>query len=568
MILGIDLGTSNSLICQLQDGQPVPIPNALGEALTPSVVALDESGTLLVGAAAREHMAKRPLHAQAAFKRHMGSSEKLKLGDKTFRPEDLSALVLSQLKRDAEAALGQEVKEVVISVPAYFTDKQRKATLLAGELAGLKVVRLLNEPTAAALAHGIKDRDDEATFLVFDLGGGTFDVSILERFSGVMEVRATGGDSYLGGEDFTDALAQHIAAQVGLQTPMREDLALRQRLRQLADKAKRQLTFQGSVDVDLAGIAGATQASLSVSQAEFEKACELLLARLRAPLEQALRDARIRVADLDEVVLVGGATRMPMIRRLVSQLFGRLPARLPDPDQTVGLGAAICAGMWAQDEAFQDVVMTDVCPHTLGTKVSSETAGGGTIDDIFLPILERNTVVPASRVCTVVTARDQQRQVMVQIYQGEHRFCRQNVLLGELEVDVPPRPAGEVKIDIRYTYDLNGVLDVDVAVPEHGIQHNLLIKRLAGDVSDEEIAERRELLRSLKVHPRDQSRNRLVLERAERLYQTLLGDRREVVGRWLLQFEQVLNNQDARQIDAHCRDLSEALDRIEGDPMW
>ena len=565
MIFGIDLGTTNSLIAWLKDGVPTTIANVHGHVLTPSAVSVDADGSLLVGATARERLVTHPKRSAASFKRLMGSGQKLTLGGTSYRPEDLSALVLRSLKADAEQATGEKVEEVIISVPAYFNDQQRKATRLAGELAGLKVLRLVNEPTAAALFHGIHERDADATFLIIDLGGGTFDVSILERFSGVMEVRATGGDSFLGGDDFTEAMLQLLARRAGLDDKALAEPAKNGALRHAAESAKRALASGTGCEVDLQGIG---LDKFSVTTAEFEKACEPLLERLRAPIERALRDARLRVADLDEIALVGGASRMTMVRRLVSQLFGRLPARHLDPDQTIALGVAVCAGLTSRDEAFEEMVLTDVCPHTLGIRIAEDDGHGGHIGDVFLPVIERNTVVPASRVKTVQTVVDNQTKLSVAIFQGESRHCSQNIELGSVELKIPPFKAGAVKVEVRYTYDVNGILDVDVAVADHGIEKNLVIRKLAGDVSDEEIARRRVELAALKVHPREQDQNRLVLERANRLYEQLLGDERETVGRWLGQFEAVLSRQDGKEIAEARKQFATALDTVERGPIW
>ncbi len=566
MILGIDLGTTNSLICYLKDGVPTAIPNANGDLLTPSVVSLDEADTVLVGASARERLYLHPATTVGSFKRLMGSAQLTKLGKKTFKPEELSALVLRALKADAEAFLGQAVSEVIISVPAYFNDAQRKSTKIAGELAGFTVRRLVNEPTAAALFHGIQDREAEAKFLIFDLGGGTFDVSILEKFEGIMEVRATGGDSFLGGDDFTKVMVDLFANKAKLTNQQLEDAALMATIRFVADEAKRTLSEQEAALIEVK-INGALVA-IEVSQDEYEHACKPLLERLRAPIERALRDARLRSADLNEVVMVGGATRMPLVRKLVSHLFGRLPARYIDPDQTIALGAAVCAGLVSRDVNFDEVVLTDVCPHSLGVAVSEEDGRGGWINDLFLPIIERNTVVPASRVRSLYTLADNQKKLTVDVYQGESRRCSNNVLLGKLEVPVPPRAAGEVSVNVRYTYDVNGILDVDVEVEGTGLSKNLVIKELAGDVSEEEIARRRTELASLKVHPRDQEANRILTERGNRLYEQLLGREREQIGRLVDQFNLVLETQDVRLIAEARKGFLEALNGFERGDLW
>lgn len=564
LIVGIDLGTTNSLIAYLDAGIPRVIPNSLGAALTPSIVSVDDGGQILVGQSAKERLTTAPDRTTASFKRLMGTRESVRLGDYSFRPEELSALVLRSLKFDAEAALGNALEEVVISVPAYFNDQQRKATLLAGELAGLKVRRLINEPTAAALVHGIYEKQHDTKYLVFDLGGGTFDVSIIERFTGVLEVRATGGDSFLGGDDFSEAMLGIISNRVGLDERRRSAHA--GALRFAAETAKRQLTSKSTAVALLPEALAAHEIRISIE--EFEQACLPLLARLRTPVERALRDARLRAADLDEIVLVGGATRMPMVRRLVAQMFGRLPTRDPDPDQTVALGAAVCGGLLTRDAKLEEVILTDVCPHSLGTSIVEPDGRGGYVHDIFLPIIERNTIVPASRVRSVCTLNDNQPMLRVDVYQGESRVCRSNVHLGKLEIPVPARKAGEVAANIRYTYDVNGVLDVDVDVESTGVSHNLVIRRLAGDVSDEEIARRRAELSALKIHPREQDANRAEIERGNRLYEQLLGDEREQVGRWLTQFHNVLERQDPRDIDVARSTLERALDSVERGDIW
>lgn len=561
MIFGIDLGTTNSLIAYLDNGVPKIVTNALGQALTPSVVSMDEDGSLLIGQSARERLVTHPNKTVASFKRLMGSQHVTALGSSKFRPEELSALILRRLKQDAEAALGETVSEVVISVPAYFNDQQRKATRLAGEIAGLKVLRLVNEPTAAALFHGIHERDKDAVYLVFDLGGGTFDVSILERFSGIMEVRATGGDSFLGGDDFTRALCKLIGDKAGLDEAQRSDSQHLAALTFAAEVAKRDLANNAQAQINLP--AELAPASITISAEEFEKACAPLLDKLRIPIEQALRDARLRVADLHEIVLVGGATRMPMVRRLVSQLFGRLPARYIDPDQTIALGAAVCAGLIARDAAFEEMVLTDVCPHSLGTAVSEPDGRGGLMPGVFLPIIERNTIVPASRVRTVVTVRDQQPQLSVDVFQGESRLCDHNVHLGELLIPIPLRKAGEVVANIRFTYDANGILDVDVDIEGSDIKRSTVIHKIAGDMSAAEIEQRRAELERLKIHPRDQEENRALIARADRLFQQRLGDERQQVGALLAGFTAVLESQDPRRIKAARQQASEMLNSIE-----
>ena len=568
MILGIDLGTTNSLISYLNNNIAAAIPNAHGQFLTPSVVSIDEDDTVIVGAVARERLFTHPKTTVGSFKRLMGTQQTVSLGKKTFTPEELSALVLRTLKADAETHLGESVQEVIISVPAYFNDAQRKSTRLAGELAGLKVIRLINEPTAAALFHGIQDHEGEAKFLIFDLGGGTFDVSILEKFEGIMEVRATGGDSFLGGDDFTQILVDLFMKKrvTGINA---KPLSVNHQaaLRFACDNAKRRLSEAQATDIEL-NVNGEIL-KINITLDEFETACKPLMERLRTPIERALRDARLKTADLDEVVLVGGSTRLPLVRKLVAQLFGRLPARYIDPDQTIALGAAVCAGLSEQNVAFEEVVLTDVCPHSLGTEVSDYNERNEYLGTSFMPIIERNTVVPASRVKTVVTAQDGQKVLKITVYQGESRDCKNNTLLETLEINVPAKPKGEVSANIRYTYDINGILEVDIDIDKTGLSKNLIIKKLAGNISEEDIAKRRAMLAGLKIHPRDTEENRLAMARADRLYEQYLGEEREQVSRLIGQFKAALESQDNNTIAKARAAFSHALDSMErGDTFW
>ena len=566
VIVGIDLGTTNSAVAVWREGRAELIPNSLGHLLTPSAVSLDENGDLLVGLAARDRLATHPDRTATAFKRYMGSRRDTLLGQQTFLPEELSALVLGRLKADAEAFLGEPVTEAVITVPAYFNDRQRKATRRAGEIAGLKVERLLNEPTAAALAHGIHQLEGETQFMVFDLGGGTFDVSILEIFEGVIEVRASTGDNRLGGEDFNELIVQAAHARFaeawGQDARFNNDL--RGRLRVAAERARRALTE--SPETALEVIWRDESFEMTITAQEFETWAAALVARLREPVLKALRDGGVRADKLAEVVLVGGATRMPLVRKAVTRMFGRFPATGINPDEAVAIGAAIQAGLKSRDEALKEVVLTDVCPYSLGVDVGERTAGGGLRGGLFSPIIERNTVVPVSRVDVYSTLRDRQPSVMFNIYQGESRLVADNIHLGKIEIPVPLAPAGHVPIEVRFTYDINGLLEVDVHVRQTGQRHQLVIID-DESMSPAEVEERRAALAELKHHPRDADANRAVLARAARCFEAQLGDRRAHVGRWISEFETVLDGQNSRAIDQARAALSKALDTLDGE-VW
>jgi molecular chaperone HscC len=560
MVVGIDLGTTNSLIGAFTPDGPKLFPNALGELLTPSVISVDESGAVIVGQAARDRLVSHPDVTVAAFKRWMGNARETVLGQHRFRPEELSALVLRSLLADAEAALGEKVREAVISVPAYFSDAQRKATRAAGELAGIRVERLINEPTAAALAYGLAQRTDGGRFLVFDLGGGTFDVSILEMFEGVVEVHASAGDNFLGGEDWLDVLLSAFCKDTGC---ARDALSARQvgRLRQQMERIKRELSANSKAELDIE----IRQQKLhwEIEEERFAHLSDALLQRLRGPLERALRDAKLTPTDLSEIVLVGGASRMPMIPRLVSRMFGRLPLRHVNPDQAIGLGAAVAAGLKARDAKLDEVILTDVCPYTLGTQVSVRNPSGGHQSGYFLPIIQRNSTVPVSREEAVYPISDEQTSVQIDVYQGESPLVAHNIKLGELSVALP---RGGAKTDrgvaIRFTYDIDGVLQIEATVRATGQTHELLLQRTPGAFDEQAIRARLAQLAAIKVHPRDKQENIAVLARAERLYEEML-DYRDTLQQWIVRFKAIVESQDESAIRQHRQQLSNALQEIE-----
>jgi molecular chaperone HscC len=564
VIIGIDLGTTNSLVALWRDGAPLLIPNSLGHTLTPSCVGFSSAGELLVGQTARDRLQTHPKLTTANFKRYMGSAREIELGKQKFRPEELSSFVLRALKADAEAFLGESVHEAIISVPAYFSDAQRKATRAAGELAGLRVERIINEPTAAALAYGVRDAGNERKFLVFDLGGGTFDVSILEIFEGVMEVRASAGDNFLGGEDFVDVLVEDILAQAKIR---QGDLELGdlQRVRDAAERLKRKLSAESSASLSLQ--LDGQDIAYSIDEERFATLCEPLLQRLRIPVERALRDARIRASDLYEIVLAGGATRMPIVRKLVTRMFGRFPATTLNPDEVVALGVAVQAGLKMNDSALEEIVMTDVCPYTLGIR-TAQSMDNGLMDGFYLPIIDRNTIVPASRSKDVFTVFDNQTKLLIDVYQGEARMVKDNISLGTFTVPVPAgRSAGKAGANVRFTYDVNGLLEVEATVHDSDIKGSIVIEEHSGVLSKEEIAERLTALANLKLHPRDDTRNIALLARANRLYEEALGPHRAAVSTALSQFEAILARQDPHEIASAREKFQAWLDRMEQHPF-
>ncbi|MCR5743188.1 MAG: molecular chaperone HscC [Lachnospiraceae bacterium] len=540
MIIGIDLGTTNSLVaCYGPDGAQI-IPNRLGKNLTPSVVSVLEDGqTCVVGEAALERESVKPEDTASVFKRSMGTGKIFTLGEKTFRPEELSSLVLRSLKEDAENFLGEEVTEAVISVPAYFNDAQRRATKRAGELAGLKCDRMISEPTAAAMSYGLHNQSDNTRFLVFDLGGGTFDVSILELYKGTMEVRSVGGDNYLGGEDFDEVLEDIFCRKCEI-----DKLTLSEKkkthLNKQAEIAKKALSEENEVTMKC--MLDGKLSSCEITSEEYEKACAPLLARLRKPIERSLKDANIKLKDIDEIVLVGGSTKMPIVRRFVSKLFGRFPNVSVNPDEVVALGAATQAAMKMRNEQLKEIVMTDVCPFTLGTDVVVGNVGSGYEPGHFCPIIERNSVIPVSRTERLYTANDFQRAIKVCILQGESRFTKNNLLLGEILVPVPVGKAGEEAVDVTYTYDINSILEVVVKVVSTGVTKRMVIKNDDNTMTDEEIDKRFAELAAIKIHPRDQEENKLLIYRGERLYEETVGDVRRKIDLALMEFEKALDS--------------------------
>lgn len=537
--IGIDLGTTNSLICVWQDGEPVLIPNSLGNVVTPSAVSIDEDGSVLIGQAALSRLTTHPDRSASAFKRFLGSHKNFQLGDQKFTATELSALILKSLKADAEAFLNQEIRDVVISVPAYFNDEQRKQTCFAAELAGLNAVRLINEPTAAAMAYGLHETQSGNT-LVFDLGGGTFDVTVLEYALPLIEVHASAGDNYLGGEDFTDEIVKACLAEWKLtqQEIPAEDYS---RLKDLAEQLKYQIIGNDSHTLTWNWQDKNWQFSLNENRA---KTIWLpLLNRLRAPIEQALNDARLKPNQLEHIILVGGSSQLAVIRELVTKLFCKLPYRHINPTTIVAQGAAIQAACRLRNEDVNEVILTDVCPYTLGIESCSENING-----IFSPILERNTIVPASKVKTFYTTIPQQKFIRLCVYQGENPRVENNVLIDEFEI--PLTPMNKLQgIDVRFSYDINGLLEVDVVSLETGLHHGKTIDRNPIGLTEEQKQQSHERLKSLKIHPRDEMPNRALLARLERAWAQSLNNERIAIGTYIEAFLTALNRQQPEEIN-------------------
>jgi molecular chaperone HscC len=569
MIIGIDLGTTNSLAALWRNGESVLVPNALGQILTPSAVSLDDKGGVLVGMPARERLSTHPARTAAVFKRYMGTNRVMTLGSKNFRPEELSALVLRALKADVEELLGEPVTEAVITVPAYFNDLQRKATKAAGTLAGLNVRRLLTEPTAAALAYGIGLEAEEQYLMVIDLGGGTFDVSLLHCFEGVMEVRATAGDTWLGGEDFDDVIVAAFMAEMGTAAglpPVSQLAPVHGILRRQAELAKRRLSDAGEAEI-VVPFKG-QELRWTLSRETFEHLAEPVLARIRLPIERALHDARIKPAMLSQVILAGGATRMPMLRRLIGRLFRRMPLQHINPDEVVARGAAVCAGLLARSAGLEEIMMTDAAPFTMGIDTSEKQPDGSRVYGVYMPIIERSTIIPASRVKPVVTIEDNQTTMTIAVFQGESPSVKDNISLGKLKIGCPPAPAGEIEVSIRFTYDPSGLLEVEATVLKTGVTERLVIEGNPGTLSPQEIAARLGQLAALKTHPRDEAENVALLARAQRLFEQRLGPARIVIGEAYTQFKAALETQSPDRIRSSREHLQRQLELHDDEPLW
>lgn len=553
-IIGIDLGTTNSLAAVWRNGKSELIPNANGDYLTPSVVSVDTDGTILTGQAAKDRLVSHPEATASCFKRYMGTPKTFHLGKRSFTPEELSALILRRLREDAECYLGEEITEAVISVPAYFAEAQRAATKRAGALAGLVVERLVNEPSAAALSGHIGEGDTDKVSLVFDLGGGTLDVSLVERFENVVSVTAVSGDNQLGGSDFDQLIARGFCEETGISfdelSQQRQEILIRQ-----AEQCKKALTTQEPVIMAIDD--GALSASLLLTNEWLIRKCSTLFRRMIAPIRTVFRDAELSIDELDELVMVGGSSHMPSVRRYITQSLGQRPAHDSRPDTSIALGAAICAGMKARIPDIKELVLTDVCPFTLGIARYNESDSAR---DLMSPIIERNSVLPSSKEGTYYTVADGQSAIDVHIYQGENVYCEDNTLLGSLSISVPPAPRGHQSVCVRFTYDINGLLEVDV-VNKNGESAHLVLQNK--EMTEQQVQQRLKELSALKLHPRDQEVPRMLIARAERLYAMTNGSLRTDVERMLEWYQSKLNTQENIQVGKASRRIELFLDRVE-----
>jgi molecular chaperone DnaK len=480
-VIGIDLGTTNSVVAVMEGGEPEIIANAEGDRLTPSVVAFSKSGERLVGQVAKRQAITNPDRTILSVKRHMGSNFKAKIDDKDYSPQEISAMILQKLKQDAEAYLGEKVHKAVITVPAYFTDSQRQATKDAGKIAGLEVLRIINEPTAAALAYGI-DKSEDHTILVFDLGGGTFDVSILELGDGVFEVKATSGNNKLGGDDFDQQVIDYLADQFKKEqgVDLRNDRMALQRLKEASEKAKVELSSLTSANINLPFITataeGPKHLDMTLTRAKFEELTANLVEATMGPTRRALQDAGMKADNIDRVILVGGSTRIPAVQEAIKKLLGKEPHKGVNPDEVVALGAAIQAGVLAGE--VKDVLLLDVTPLSLGIE---------TLGSVFTKIIERNTTIPTSKKQVFSTAADNQTSVEIHVLQGERPMAPDNKTLGRFMLDgIALAPRGIPQVEVSFDIDANGIVNVSAKDLGTGKEQKITITATSG-LSDQDI---------------------------------------------------------------------------------
>ena len=567
-MIGIDLGTTNSLATYIDDNGEIQfIKNEYGNILIPSVVGIDENDAIIVGELAKERRMMNAGETVSNFKRRMGTDAKIKVKNRTFDAQMLSSFILKHLKENAEKQLNEKINRAIISVPAYFNDKQRRDTKMAAELAGLTVERLINEPTAAALSLGSNILNQNLKFIVLDLGGGTFDVTLLETFENIMEVLSISGDTMLGGEDFTTKICEIFLKNIKLSIA---DLSRdeRTKLYTKADRAKKLISLK-NVEIEME-IKGKKYKS-EITQENFRETVKPLLVKMKVAIDKALQDGNTDAREIEKVILVGGAVKLGIIEEFVEKYFhkmrgekiyfnnddfienNKLVSIAADPDTVVAYGVGIAVGMKERNKVFKERILTDVCPFTLGTEIVGRR---------FAPIIPRNTTVPTSRSEYFYTIEDYQSQVTVGIYQGESLNIDDNLFLGNFLIDVPRNIAGKEAINVRFTYDINGILEVEATVVSTGLKKSKLI--VNGDLSEEEKNEKIKMLEEIKIQSENKNKDKLLLERANRIYAEIVNTEiRNHISDYLENYKMVVATGDRIRIQKAKESFSQFLDKID-----
>ena len=567
-MIGIDLGTTNSLATYIDDNGEIQfVKNEYGNILIPSVVGIDENDDIIVGELAKERRMMNAGETASNFKRKMGTDAKIKVKNRTFDAQMLSSFVLKHLKENAEKQLNEKINRAIISVPAYFNDKQRRDTKMAAELAGLTVERLINEPTAAALSLGSNILNQNLKFIVLDLGGGTFDVTLLETFENIMDVISISGDTMLGGEDFTTKICEIFLKNIKLAiTDLSRDE--RTKLYTKADRAKKLISLK-DIEIELE-IKGKNYKS-EITQKDFREAVKPLLVKMKAAIDKALQDGNTDAREIEKVVLVGGAVKLGIIEEFVEKYFhkmrgekiyfssenfienNKLVSIVADPDTVVAYGVGIAVGMKERNKMFKERILTDVCPFTLGTEL---------VGNRFAPIIPRNTTVPTSKSEYFYTIDDYQDKVNVGIYQGESLNIDDNLFLGNFLIDVPRNIAGKEAINVRFTYDINGILEVEATVVSTGLKKSKLI--VNGDLSEEEKNEKIKMLEEIKIQSENKNKDKLLLERANRIYAEIVNTEiRNHISGYLKNYQMVVATGDRIRIQKAKESFSQFLDKID-----
>jgi len=567
-MIGIDLGTTNSLATYIDDNGEIQfVKNEYGNILIPSVVGIDENDGIIVGELAKERRMMNAGETASNFKRRMGTEAKIKVKNRTFDAQMLSSFVLKHLKESAEKQLNEKIDRAIISVPAYFNDKQRKDTKIAAELAGLTVERLINEPTAAALSLGSHILDKNLKFIVLDLGGGTFDVTLLETFEDIMEVISISGDTMLGGEDFTTKICEIFLKNIGLSI---SDLSRdeRTKLYTKADRAKKLISLKDvEIELEIKG----KDYKAEITQTDFRVAVKPLLVKMKVAIDKALQDGNTDAREIEKVVLVGGAVKLGIVEEFVEKYFNKMRGEktyfdntdfiegnklvsiAQNPDTVVAYGVGVTVGMKERNKAFKERILTDVCPFTLGIEV---------IGQRFAPIIPRNTTVPTSKSEYFSTVEDNQTIIRIAIYQGESLNINDNLFLGEFEINVPRNNAGNEKVNVRFTYDINGILEAEATAMSTGEKRNKLI--INSDLSEEEKNERIKTLEEIKIQSENQNKDKLLIERANRIYAEIVNTEiRNYISEYLENYQMIVRTGDRIRIQKVKKEFSAFLDKID-----